>query len=88
MEVETREREGRILRGLIKIRLVTKLKGHIKKDCWKWKKKTSSNRGLKTKLADADASYVNDNDDGGILVGSSDCLFFNKPTYWVYLQKI
>ena len=45
-------------------------------------------RGLKTKLADADASYVNDNDDGGILVGSSDCLFFNKPTYWVYLQKI
>ena len=47
-----------------------KLKGNIKKDCWKWKKKNSSNKGAMDGTNNADASYINDNDDGGVLVAT------------------
>ena len=49
-----------------------KLKGHIKKDCWKWKKKkkNASDDGARDATSNADASYVNDNDDGGVLVAT------------------
>ena len=48
-----------------------KLKGHIKKDCWKWKKKHSNDAGRsKEGLSSAEASYVNDSFDGGVLVAT------------------
>ena len=48
-----------------------KLKGHIKKDCWKWKKKHSNNEERsKEGSSRVEASYANDSDDGGVLVAT------------------
>ena len=47
-----------------------KFKGHIKKDCWKWKKKNASDDGATDATSNVDTSYVNDSDDGGVLVAT------------------
>ena len=67
---ETRAREGwRQMRpNKNKTCNYCKLKGHIKKDCWKWNQKNSSHKGARDRTSNADASYINDSDDGGVLV--------------------
>ena len=45
-----------------------KLKGHIKKDFWKLKKKNDEE--ARDGTSNADASYVNDTDGGGVLVAT------------------
>ena len=45
-----------------------KLKGHIKKDCWKLKRKLEEEAREGT--SNANASYVNDSDDGDVLVAT------------------
>ena len=47
-----------------------KFKGHIKKDCWKWKKKNASDDGATDATSNVDTSYVNDSDDGGVLLAT------------------
>ena len=48
-----------------------KLKGHIKKDCRKWKKKHSNDdERSKEGSSNAEASYVNNSGDGGVLVAT------------------
>ena len=48
-----------------------KFKGHIRKDCWKWKKKkNASDDGAMDRTSIVDTSYVNDSDDGGVLLAT------------------
>ena len=49
----------------------SKLKGHIKKLCWKWKKKHyNDDERSKEASNNSEASYVNDNDNGGVAVAT------------------
>ena len=69
----TRTRESRSLVGPNKNKTFNycKLKGHIKKDCWKWKKKNSNDdERSRDETSYVDASYANDSEDGGVLVAT------------------
>ena len=57
-----------------------KPKGHIKKYCWKWKKKNCREEGSRDGTSNADANYVNDNDDGGVLVATHG---YNGGDEWI-----
>ena len=48
-----------------------KLKGHIKKDCWKFKRLQKAKESKES--TPGDASYVNDSDNGGALVVTHGC---------------
>ena len=74
--VEIRVKGGRSHGDLKKIKTCNycKLKGHIKKDCWKRKKKNASNDGAKDTTSNANASYVNDS---GVLVDKSTKIVIN-----------